>query len=892
MAADAPAVNLKVLSPSSEFEGGVRLRELPAATTVRELRRRIQAAVPSQPAPERMRLIYRGKVVASDDATLEAVFGADNLRESSDQSLHLVLREPPPPPAGPALQTNPFRAVPQPRPSSQPPPHHHHHHHHHHQHAHPPQLHHHHVQQPLTPLGPTGAMPLPPPMQQQIAQALAQPGAPATAPAPDTAAQPADGAQPRPASAGGAPAPAPAPGVLPPGFGATPAGRTVRQEGVGPNGARWTVTYNDFTANMPLRPGQPTMPRPVPLPAAFAAAPRPLVAPAPAGVQVPLSWLLPRLRTTLQDAARQVDTARTWLAPTPIAQAALSSTNAPPTLPTTLPTTLPATLPSWRADQIREHLRSVTLSLNMVEAALSDPAMLLNVEVIALRQAAGEVRRQANELGRDLDSRHVRPATAPPAAATSDPLLAPAAPATRTRPLPPDAPQQLYLLSSPQGPVGILFDQQGTYTTAPLSSAMSSQTFIDQYNQNRQLIAALGQQIAQSSQHLHGQRGHLQPVPTQQPGQLDRLQPVPTQQPAQPQPVQPEAFDQAAAQRVIQNIVQNPDERQPANAPPANPPPDNDRVGNIAGHLWLMFKLACFVYIFAGGGGWYRPLMLGSIAIIVYIVQLGVFEAQLNVVRRHFEALLPNADRIAQARPQHANEPAPAGAEPRRNMTPEDAARRILQQQPNNQFGWLRDGLRTLERAVALFVASLWPGIGERMVHAQEERERLERVAASEARERIEEERRRAEAPEEKEADAREQAAGPEETTSGSSEKRESSDRSEKRENSDKSEKRESSDKSEKEESSDRSEKEESPHTSEQKESLHKKPLLERNATQTLSEDFMDAAPAASKTTDVRAAAEPANSAKGKERAVDGGRGVQGVGEGGGAASAEPSSGF
>lgn len=80
-ARDEPlAINLKVLSPSSEIEGGLHLRDLAASTTVRELRLRIQDAVPSRPGPERMRLIYRGKVVANDADSLEAVFGADNVR--------------------------------------------------------------------------------------------------------------------------------------------------------------------------------------------------------------------------------------------------------------------------------------------------------------------------------------------------------------------------------------------------------------------------------------------------------------------------------------------------------------------------------------------------------------------------------------------------------------------------------------------------------------------------------------------------------------------------------------------------------------------------------------------------------------------------------------------
>ncbi|KAH6644742.1 hypothetical protein C7974DRAFT_27035 [Boeremia exigua] len=773
--ADASAagstVNLKVLSPSSEIEGGLHLPQLPASTTVRELRLRIQDAVPSKPGPERMRLIYRGKVVANDADSLETVFGAENLRESQDQSLHLVLRElpqpatstaaraatlppnpyrTPPAPAGPPLQTNPFRAVPQP---------------HHHHHAHPHVHHHHHVQPPRTPLGPLGAMPLPPQVQQQIAQALARapgtPGAPGIPGTPATA-PPADGA----------PQPAPADGAPPP-----PNGRAVRHEGTGPNGARWSVTIEDVTANIPLRPGQPGLPRPVPFPQAFAVPPRAFGSPAPGGVSVPLTWLLPRLRGTLQEAAREVDNVRTLLAPSAIEEAALASNM--------------AAFPSWRAERIREHLRTITYSLNMVESGLSDPAMQLNMDVIALRQATGEVRRQANEFSRALDAREAGAAT------SSDPLIATAAAATRT--LPADAPQELFLLSSPQGPVGVLFDQQGTYTTAPFASTLSSQAFIDQYNQNRQLIASLGQQIAHSSQNLHNQLGGLTPTPTQ---------------PVQPQPAQPEGLDPAAAQRVIQNIIQNRNER--AENAAANPAAaENDRVGNVAAHLWLIFKLAVFVYIFAGGSGWYRPLMLSSIALVVYVAQLGVFERHFALARRYFEGLLPNAGAEA---PE-----APGAPEPRRNanvnLTPEEAARRLLQQQRPDVMGWAREGVRGVERGVALFVASLWPGIGERMVFAQEERERLARVAASEEAERREEERRRAE--EEKQGDAK-QEEGEAKQDDGASEQAAS------------------------------------------QQPTGEKPVLHRNATQTLSRDFMDAAlPGENADT----ATGPG--AKGKERAPD-----------------------
>jgi hypothetical protein len=79
MTEEAPTINLKILSPSSEVEGGVSFSDLPASITIKELRSRIQDAVPSRPAPERMRLIYRGRVVANDADTLGHVFGAENV---------------------------------------------------------------------------------------------------------------------------------------------------------------------------------------------------------------------------------------------------------------------------------------------------------------------------------------------------------------------------------------------------------------------------------------------------------------------------------------------------------------------------------------------------------------------------------------------------------------------------------------------------------------------------------------------------------------------------------------------------------------------------------------------------------------------------------------------
>ena len=77
MADDTLTINLRVLQPNSD--GGFTLSALAASTTVRELRARIQDAIPDHPSTERMRLIYRGRVVANDSDTLADVFGAENV---------------------------------------------------------------------------------------------------------------------------------------------------------------------------------------------------------------------------------------------------------------------------------------------------------------------------------------------------------------------------------------------------------------------------------------------------------------------------------------------------------------------------------------------------------------------------------------------------------------------------------------------------------------------------------------------------------------------------------------------------------------------------------------------------------------------------------------------
>jgi len=76
--------------------------------------------------------------------------------------------------------------------------------------------------------------------------------------------------------------------------------------------------------------------------------------------------------------------------------------------------------------------------------------------------------------------------------------------------------------------------------------------------------------------------------------------------------------------------------------------------------------------------------------------------------------------------------------------TPEQVAQRLLderQQVRDARMQRLREFIRPVERMVALFVASLWPGIGEAHVEAREREERRRQEEEVQARRREEEER-------------------------------------------------------------------------------------------------------------------------------------------------------
>ncbi|ETI23870.1 hypothetical protein G647_05677 [Cladophialophora carrionii CBS 160.54] len=179
--------------------------------------------------------------------------------------------------------------------------------------------------------------------------------------------------------------------------------------------------------------------------------------------------------------------------------------------------------------------------------------------------------------------------------------------------------------------------------------------------------------------------------------------------------------------------------------------PENDLFAFFINRGWLFLRLYLFMFVFSEPGTWKRWLMIILAAIVCLQPRDGPLTRLLRAARRHFDALVgppPRPGAVAQQRADAAGQPLLAGA---RNdapaqrpanvrgavqMTPEEAAARIIAGRQNNQDRpprFWRDMFYRVEQSMALFLASLIPGVGERHVRAREEQRR-------------EEERRRAEA--------------------------------------------------------------------------------------------------------------------------------------------------
>lgn len=147
-----------------------------------------------------------------------------------------------------------------------------------------------------------------------------------------------------------------------------------------------------------------------------------------------------------------------------------------------------------------------------------------------------------------------------------------------------------------------------------------------------------------------------------------------------------------------------------------------------ATHFWLAARLAVFVILFTGSGGWRRMLYLGSIAVLIFIWQTGIFN---DFLRPLMEAINPPAPHLN----PNPNPPAAAvGPNPDPNPTQTPVARDVNGNPigPAQTAGMLvarredriRDMIRGIERGITIFLASLVPGLHERHVDAVEARQR------------------------------------------------------------------------------------------------------------------------------------------------------------------------
>lgn len=265
----------------------------------------------------------------------------------------------------------------------------------------------------------------------------------------------------------------------------------------------------------------------------------------------------------------------------------------------------------------------------------------------------------------------------------------------------------VYVLSSPSGPQALLVSPSGLYSTPWPHPAT-----------------------------IHGLFPTVIPPPP-----LPTVHPQPpTAQLADPNAQQPPANNANPQQaQQIQQEQQNQEQ--------ANQARDLLRILlPLGGHLWLFIRLFGFVYFFTAGGSYRRTILLGLCAFLVFVAQTGIFRPLLEHVwepiRHHAASLLPigtNEQMERVLRNDQVGYRIPPDQEP----TVENAQRRLLEleQRVRGDETHLRGMFRRVERAIALFIASLVPGVGERHMAARGAAEVLARHER-ELREEVEEQER------------------------------------------------------------------------------------------------------------------------------------------------------
>jgi len=279
-----------------------------------------------------------------------------------------------------------------------------------------------------------------------------------------------------------------------------------------------------------------------------------------------------------------------------------------------------------------------------------------------------------------------------------------------------------YLLYDPTGLHAVVFERAGTFSGSASSiPSLSSQHHGPAYLAPHLPTQRLRHEYRNVSDNSRGNGSPLENEPPNDDPQHEQPpQPIPVQGLAQNRGFQDPLIAQAQA---VQAQVQQ------------------EAGGDLVRILvpffrgfWLLIRVFGFIYLFTSGHPSRRTMMMGVAAAVVFAAQAGLFGNRWDWLRRHLEGLIGVPGDVGAGQQR---QDAPAGAQDgqlqrngvtRRNAQPDpqETAARLLRERPETGIGRVRGILTTIERTLALFLASLYPGLGERHVAA---RRRLEAQA-------------------------------------------------------------------------------------------------------------------------------------------------------------------
>ncbi|KFY79505.1 hypothetical protein V499_01517 [Pseudogymnoascus sp. VKM F-103] len=278
------------------------------------------------------------------------------------------------------------------------------------------------------------------------------------------------------------------------------------------------------------------------------------------------------------------------------------------------------------------------------------------------------------------------------------------------QPAPTSAPT-VYILSTPSGPRALLLSNPSSYYTSSPTATTALPHAHAAHTPHQP-----GQQPIYQPQHFqpqHYQPQHFQPQPRPHPQARRQAQLQAQHHGAQPEPV--------------------------LMGHQGNPAAAGALAAQLAPHIWLVVRLIGFVWFFTSGNtSWWRWCMITGLSVVFFFINTGLIDWA--PIRRHLENLIPLAMPAVNPEGAAAGGAAAAGAgagtEGRAGeLDPQRVAQRLIEQRQRQNAGWFMSQVRRVEHATLLFLASLWPGVGERHVAAREEEDnaRRRREEAAEA---------------------------------------------------------------------------------------------------------------------------------------------------------------